>query len=72
MNRPPKMAPEMEANPPTTTPTRKVMERKSVKLSGATNCTTIAESAPATPWGLPLDPEQMAGTVDEKLYRNRG
>ena len=22
--------------------------------------------------GLPLDPEQMAGAVDEKLYRNRG
>ena len=48
-NRPPKIAPGIEARPPTTTPTRSVIERNTVKLSGATNWITIAPSAPATP-----------------------
>ena len=33
----------------TTTPTSRLIDRKTVKLSGATNCTTMAPSAPATP-----------------------
>ena len=34
----PKIAPEIEATPPTTMPTRKLIDRKIGKLSGATNC----------------------------------
>jgi hypothetical protein len=45
----PYRAPEIDASPPTTIPTRKMMERKILKLSGATNCTAMAPSAPATP-----------------------
>jgi len=49
MNSAPYSAPESEASPPTTIPTRKVIDRNTLKLSGATNCTAIAPSAPATP-----------------------
>ena len=39
----------MEPTPPTTIPTKRLMERVKVKLSGATNSTTAAESEPAMP-----------------------
>jgi hypothetical protein len=46
---PPKIAPGNQPTPPTTRPTRKAIDRTRVKLSGATNCTMIAPSAPAMP-----------------------
>ena len=45
----PKIAPGIDASPPITTPTRKVIDRNTVKLSGATKATTMPPSAPATP-----------------------
>ena len=45
--------------PPTTMPTRKSMDSRLVKLSGATNCTAIAPSAPATPVYSALTPKVM-------------
>ena len=45
----PKIAPGIDASPPTTTPTKKVIDRKTVKLSGDTKATQIAPNAPATP-----------------------
>jgi len=49
MNSAPKIAPEMDASPPITIPTRNVIERKTSKLSGATKAIASALSAPATP-----------------------
>ena len=40
-----------------TMPTRKLIDRKMSKLSGATNCTAIAPSAPATPVYIALTPK---------------
>lgn len=45
----PQIAPLTVAMPPTTMPMRKVIESRAGKLSGATNDTTIAESAPPMP-----------------------
>ena len=45
----PHTAPEMEASPPMTMPTRNVIERKTLKASGATKAMAPAVSAPATP-----------------------
>ena len=53
----PKIAPGIEASPPITMPTRKVIDRKMLKLSGATNWTAIAPSAPATPVYMALTPK---------------
>ena len=39
----------MDASPPTTMPTSSTIDRKMLKESGATNCTAMAPSAPATP-----------------------
>jgi hypothetical protein len=47
--RPPKSEPRIEATPPATMPTKRVIETKRVKLSGATNSTATAESDPAIP-----------------------
>ena len=48
-NSPPTRVPGIEPTPPTIKPTNSAIDRKNVKLSGATNCTTIAPIAPATP-----------------------
>src|SRR5207244_11772939 len=47
-NSPPKMAPEIDASPPMTMPTRNVIDRNTLKASGATNAIASALSAPAT------------------------
>ncbi len=48
-NRAPKIAPEMVARPPITTPVKSVMDRKTLKESGATKAMVMPLSAPATP-----------------------
>src|SRR3954451_10202295 len=53
----PQIAPVMEASPPTTMPTTKMIDRKMVKLSGATKATAMAPSAPATPVNIALTPK---------------
>ena len=53
----PQKAPVIDASPPTTMPTRSVIDRKIVKLSGATKATAIAPSAPATPVNMALTPK---------------
>ena len=45
----PKIAPGIDARPPTTTPTSRKIDSVTVKLSGDTKATAIAPSAPATP-----------------------
>ena len=47
MKMPPKIAPGIDATPPTTTPTSRKIDSVTVKLSGETKATTIAPSAPA-------------------------
>jgi hypothetical protein len=49
MNSAPKIAPEIVARPPMTMPVRRVIDRKTLNESGATNAMATAESAPATP-----------------------
>src|SRR6516165_11720725 len=46
---PPNRLPGIEPMPPTISPTRKFTDNRKLKLSGATNWTTIAPSAPAMP-----------------------
>ena len=46
---PPNSEPRMEATPPTTMPTNRVIETPKAKLSGATNSMATAESEPAMP-----------------------
>ena len=43
------MTPGTDASPPTTIPTRNVIDRNTSNASGATNAIVIALSAPATP-----------------------
>ena len=52
-------APEIEARPPITMPTRNEIDTKMLKLSGATNWIVMAPSAPATP-RLPDPPPRRA------------
>ena len=53
----PKIAPEIDASPPMTMPTRNVIDRNTLKASGATNAMASAESAPATPVYAALTPK---------------
>ena len=57
MNRAPKTAPEIDASPPMTMPTRKVIDRNTLKVSGATNAMATALRAPATPVYAALTPK---------------
>ena len=41
--------------PPTTRPTNRKIDTNTLKLSGATNCTAIAPSDPATPVNIALN-----------------
>ncbi len=53
----PKTAPVIDASPPMTMPTRSVMERNTLKASGATKAMASALSAPATPVYAALTPK---------------
>ena len=52
----PKNAPGIDASPPITMPISRLIDRPIAKLSGATNCTAIAPSAPAMPVYIALTP----------------
>src|SRR5262249_27507357 len=56
MKNAPNTAPEIEATPPITLPTRNPSDTKIEKLSGDTNCATSAPSAPAIPVYIALTP----------------
>src|SRR4051794_33541610 len=56
MKKPPRIAPEIDASPPMTMPTRNVIERNTLNVSGATNAIESADSAPATPVYAALTP----------------
>src|SRR5262245_38068905 len=56
MKKAPKIAPDIDATPPMTAPTRSPSDRKIEKLSGETNCVTSAPSAPAIPVYMALTP----------------
>src|SRR6267142_2403611 len=71
MKNAPYRAPEIEARPPTTMPTRNTMDRKMLKLSGATNCTATAPSAPAMPVYMAEAPAQQVPREDKHDQRNR-
>jgi hypothetical protein len=49
MNRAPKIAPDTEARPSITIPTRKVIERNTLNEPGATKATARPPMAPAIP-----------------------
>src|SRR5207247_9438378 len=53
----PKIAPEMDASPPMTIPTRNVIDRNTLNASGATKAMASAERAPATPVYAALTPK---------------
>src|SRR5215471_19447338 len=56
MKNAPNTAPEIEATPPITLPTRNPSDRKIEKLSGDTNCATSPLRAPAIPVYMALTP----------------
>jgi hypothetical protein len=66
MKMPPKIAPGIDASPPTTTPTSRKIDRLTVKLSGDTKATTMAPSAPATPV-MPADTPKVMRLEQRRL-----
>ena len=54
---PPTRHPGIDPMPPMISPTRNDTDNRKLKLSGATNCTTIAPSAPAMPVNMALTPK---------------
>ena len=57
------MAPLIDDRPPITTPMKSVNDRKMPNESGATNCTTMAPSAPAMPVYMADTPKVIDLTI---------